>query len=385
MDILEKIHTAGLKLLEPLDLPTLYEAIAYEAVKLVRGDEGRVLLRIDGEFQLAYGFPEIAKHVKVRKRGFAYRSFTKNEAFIVDMSEHPTVHKELSQRGIKSILFIPLSYKKEALGVLVVQSYRNKKFTDKEMRILQLFGSIASMAIRRTQHYEEVQRALEIRDLFISMASHELRTPLTSIMGYSELLKYKLESEDGVAKVWANELVNEVMRLNLLVKELLEVNRIKSGSLEFNYKEASISAIVSRAVKTVEFGYPDKKIIFENKIGSDDRVGGGVGGLSQELSNILENAAKYSPEQKEIKLTIARKDQKLKIIVKDRGIGIPESDIAEIFKGYARGGNHNREGLGLGLFLAKSIIEKHNGNISVRSKLNKGTTVEISLPQIKYG
>jgi signal transduction histidine kinase len=382
MDTLEKIYKAGLELLDPLDLPTLYEAIAYEAVKLVGGDEGRILLREGGEFKLAYGFPEIARHVNVRKKGFAYESYTKNKAFIIDMSDYPNVHQDLSKRGIKSILFIPLSYKKETLGVLVVQSFEDKKFSEKELDILKLFGSLASQAIRRTQLFDEVKKALDTRDMFISMASHELRTPLTTISGYVQLLHLKIKSEDGISKIWMDELSKEVQRLSQLVTELLAINRIKAGTLQYNYKESNINEIIDRSIKTIEFGHPDKKIILDNRLGNDDVVIGDYDKLLQVLNNILENAAKYTPQGKEIKLTLCHRNNQLRIIIKDKGIGIPEEELPDIFKGYVQGKNHNREGLGLGLFLAKSIIDKHKGDIIVRSKEKKGTTVEIRLPKV---
>ncbi len=383
MDILEKIYKAGLELLEPLDMPTLYEAIAYGAVKLVQGDEGRILLREDGEFKLAYGFPEIAKNLRVRKKGWAYNSFTKNKAFIIDLTQYPAVHIGLHKRGVKSVLFIPLSYKKEALGVLVVQSYEEKKFSERELDILKLFGSLASQAIRRTQLYDEVKKALDTRDMFISMASHELRTPLTTISGYVQLLQLKIKEGDGNTKIWMNELTNEVQRMTILIKELLEINRIKTGNLQYIYKESRITDICSRAVKTIEFGYPEKKVILDNKLGPDDVVIGDYDKLLQVLSNILENAAKYSPSGKEIKVILTQRNNQLRIIVKDSGIGIPSKTLPDIFKGYVQGENHTREGLGLGLFLAKSIIEKHKGDIIVRSKEKKGTTVEIRLPKVK--
>lgn len=382
MDTLEKIYTAGLKLLEPLDLPTLYETIAYEAVKLVKGDEGRILLREDGEFKLAYGFPEIAKNVIVRKKGFAYQSFTKKKAFLVNMADHPNVHQELIQRGIKSILFIPLSYKKEALGVLVVQSYTDKKFSNRELDILKLFGSLASLAIRRAQSYEDVKRALETRDMFISMAAHELRTPITTISGYAQLLQSKIKTESGVTKVWMDGLAQEVERLTLLIKELLEINRIKAGTLNYNYKESSIKEIVDRAVKTIEFVDPTKKVTLINKLPGNSLVVGDYDKLIQVLSNVLDNAAKFSPTHKEIRLVLTERNNQFRIIVKDKGIGIPKSELEHIFKGYVQGKNHTREGLGLGLFLAKSIVDQHKGDIIVRSKEKKGTVVEIRLPKV---
>jgi signal transduction histidine kinase len=298
------------------------------------------------------------------------------------MSKYPLVHKDLSKRGVRSILFIPLAYKKETLGVLVVQSYTDKKFSDRELDVLKLFGSLASQAIRRTQIYDELKKALDTRDMFISMASHELRTPLTTISGYVQLLQLKVKEDSGISKVWMNELSKEVDRLSQLVKELLAINRIRAGTLQYTYKESRIQEIVDRSVKTIEFGYPDKKIVLENKLKRDDVVIGDYDKLLQVMNNILENAAKYTPQGKEIKLTLCERNNQLRIIVKDKGIGIPQKDLPDIFKGYVQGKNHTREGLGLGLFLAKSIIDKHNGDIIVKSKERKGTTVEIRLPKV---
>lgn len=365
--VIDRIYKSSLKFLESLNHNETLITAVDEAVKLVDGEYGSIFLKTQKKLTRAYASQPV-QQAKVGES--AYQCFSKAKPVLI------------AGKGLKpSAIYIPLTNKKKAIGVLEIYSKKNQQFLISQMQILELFSAIASLAIRKTQLYDEAKDALEIRDMFISMASHELRTPITTISGYAQLLQSRIKPDQGVTKIWVDELAKEVHRLILLVKELLEINRIKSGNLQFNYKEASMTKIIDRAVKAAEFANPTKKVVLENNLGSDDVVIGDFDKLLQALNNILENAAKYSPNGKTINLILSRKNKHLKIVVKDRGIGITEKELPNIFSGYARGGNHNREGLGLGLFLAKSIIDKHLGSIKIKSTENKGTVVEILLPK----
>lgn len=382
--VIEKIYKSSLKFLEPLDAEETLSTIVGEAVKLVEGDYGSILLMHNKELIRVYASNDIAYQTKIRRNGNTYTCFRTGKPVLDTIKKMQLAHPELRDAGIISTIFIPLTNKSKSIGVLTVNSKKNQEFSVYETHILQLFGSMASLAIRKTQLYDEIKKALEMRDMFISMASHELRTPITTISGYVQLLQSKMKNEGGVTKMWMDELGRELERLTLLVKELLEINRIKAGNLQYNFKESNITDIVNRAVRTVEFGHPGKKIILTNKLEDKDSVIGDYDKLLQVINNILENAAKYSGDADEIRMTLSKKNNQFRITVKDRGIGIPENELPDIFKGYVQGKNHNREGLGLGLFLTKSIIEKHLGHISIKSVENKGTTVEVLLPQSKF-
>lgn len=381
--IIEKIYKASLKFLEPLDTDAAFSTIVDEAVRLVDGDYGSVLLEHNYELVRVYASSEIAFKTQIRKNGNTYRCFKTGKPVLDTIKGMQEAHPELKEAGIRSTIFIPLKSKGRSIGVMTVNSKKNRQFSLYEMHILQLFGSMASLAIRKTQLYDETKRALETRDMFISMASHELRTPLTTINGYFQLLQTKTGGKKEISNIWMEELGKELERLTLLVKELLEINRIKSGNLQYNFKESNINEIVNRAVKTVEFGYPNKKIIIYNKTSSEDTVIGDYDKLLQAISNILENAAKYSGNSSQIRMSITKKTNQLKIVVRDKGIGIPENELPNIFKGYSQGKNHNREGLGLGLFLAKNIVDKHLGTIKIASAENKGTVVVLTLPRVR--
>lgn len=381
--IIEGIYKASLKFLEPLNAKDTLSTIVHEAVKLVDGDYGSILLMHNKELVRVYASAAIAYQTKIRPNGNTYTCFRTGKPVLDSIKKMQEAHPELKSAGICSTIFIPLTNKGKSMGVLTVNSKKNKEFSYYQLHILQLFGSMASLAIRKTQLYDEIKKALDVRDMFISMASHELRTPITTISGYVQLLQTKMKNEKGITKLWMDELGRELERLTLLVKELLEINRIKSGNFNYNFKESNITDIVNRAVRTVEFGHPENRIILENKLGKDDVVIGDYDKLLQVVNNILENAAKYSRDDKEIKMILSKRSNQVRIIVRDKGIGIPPKELPDIFKGYVQGKNHNREGLGLGLFLTKNIIDKHQGSIKIKSVENKGTVVEILLPKFK--
>lgn len=381
--VIEKIYKASLKFLEVLTPKETLATIVSEGAKLIDGEHGSIFLLHDKELVRVYSSSSLAYGVEIRKNGHTYTCFNTCKPIIHSNRNLKRARSRLEDSGIRSTIFIPLTNKGRSIGVLTVNSKMNKEFSQYELNTLQLFGAMASLAIRKTQLYDEIKKALDMRDMFISMASHELRTPITTINGYVQLLQIKMRDHQGVSKIWLDELAKELDRLTLLIKELLEINRIKSGNLHYVFKESNISEIVDRAVKTVEFGYPGKKIVLENKLGRDDVVIGDYDKLLQVINNILENAAKYSYRDNKIKMILSKKNNQLRIVIKDKGIGIPEKELPDIFKGYIQGKNHTREGLGMGLFLTKSIIDKHLGSIKIKSAENRGTTVEIVLPKVK--
>lgn len=382
---LDRIYKAGLKFLEPLTPEQTYATIAEEAVKLVNGSAGSIMLRTNHGLERVYSSDPAIATVKARKKGFAYTAFIKRKALVVHVEEMAKVHPEVSYSGVKSVIFIPLSYRNQSIGVLHVRSPKDDYFSQKELDILKLFGSYASLAIRKTQLYNETKKALETRDLFISMAAHELKTPLTSIHGYIQLLHGKLVGKNTVEARWVERLSWESFRLTQLVKELLEIERIKTGQLVYILKECYLEEVIKRTLENFRLSYPERKIIFSDEIEQGkDMVIGDFDKLLQVLGNIVENAIKFSSADSVVKIFLKVKNTDFIILIKDEGIGIAKKDLKNIFESYYRASSdQSKEGMGLGLYLAKEIIERHHGEINIKSKVNKGTTVEIKLPKAK--
>lgn len=379
--ILEKIYQSALKFLEPLKSEEIYSRIVKEAVALVSADYGSLILDQKGDLVRVYSSSPTAKISIIRKQGYTYESFSSSQAFVVQEDELKRVHPEIVKMGIKSNLFIPLSYKGKSLGVLIVNSSKTKRFSNRELNILKLFGSLASLALRKTELYNEAQKALEIRDFFISMAAHELRTPLTSVNGYIQLLKNRYPSESSTEGKWIHQLWRESIRLTNLVHELLEVNKIKQGKLQFIWKECDLCEILKRALDNFKFTHPERKIIIKNcTAGKKCLVIGDYDKLIQLIINLVDNSAKFSQPDSLIMITLKKKKKEYLIEVIDQGVGISQNDIGRVFEGFYKGSNNLKEGMGLGLYLAKDIITKHHGSVNISSQENKGTKVELRLP-----
>jgi signal transduction histidine kinase len=388
-EILEKINRSALKFLEPLSLKDVYRVIVREAIKLVHGKDGLILLNHDGLLKSVYASSKAAAIVKPRKRGYAYTCFKKRSpilihTFKIDDEDFIKSHPELKRNRVKSAVFIPLSYRRKAIGVLSIRSDKEEHFTERELNILTIFGSMASLAIRKVQLHTEIQQALRTRDLFLSMAAHELKTPLTTISGYIQLLQNKLRDTTTSEGRWVHELSIETRRLVNLVNELLQINTIKSGKLQYSWKECSLRDIIRQAIASYRFAYPNRLVFFEDqlKVGTDTVVGD-MDKLKQVFDNLLGNAGKYSGLDSPIEISLSGKPEKFIIQVQDRGIGIPRKDLPHVFDEFYKVENkdHIVEGMGLGLFLVKTMILQHHGSISIDSKRNIGTKVTIELPR----
>lgn len=383
--ILEKIYQATLQFLVPLTPQETYAAIVREAIKLVGGDAGRIVLEEDGDFKVVYTSAPVAKLPKVvRKKGFVYTAFKNHKAFLLTVAQIAAVYPDIAKMGIQSAVLIPLSYRGKAIGVLAIESYRPGYFSTKELEILKVFGSMASLQIRNIQLYEETKKNLETRDLFISLAAHELRTPITTIFGYAQLLHNKIQGKDRPEFRWINALHAESYRLTLLVKDLLEINRIRTGKMQYLFRECPLKEAVKRAIDNFKFNYPDRVIIFEDELDrNEDLIVGDFDKLLQVLINLLDNAAKFSAPESKVQVILRPNQQNLVLQVKDQGTGITKKDLPKVFDGFYQGRGGAKEGMGLGLYLCKNIIEEHRGTIHMHSKLGKGTLVEVQLPKAK--
>lgn len=380
-EILEKVYKASIKLLVPATIDETYKSIVDEAVKLVGGKYGSIFLEKEGALTRIYTtYPDLYK-IKIRKNGLTYKVFNTNEPIVENISNISRVHPLMSKTGAKSDILIPLSYQNKAIGVLTILSNSTQEFTFRDLIILKMFGPLATLAIIKTQYYEETRMALETRDLFISMASHELKTPLTTVYAYMQLMQKKMESGETLKTTWVNTLLKETKRLTDLVNELLQVNQIQKGTLQFQMKKVNVVSVVKDAVNDFMITNPDRVVKINNKIqNGKSSVLGDSNKIFQVIINLLNNAAKHSNKQSVIAVFLDRKENNLMIRIRDQGTGIPKKDLPKLFDQFYRGNNHNKEGMGLGLYLTKRIVDEHEGSIYIASKVKKGTTVKIILP-----
>lgn len=383
---LEKIQKSLLKFLQPLSSEEVYAEIIKEGAGLLEAQDGSLVLEKEGEFKLVYSSLLLPTELKVRRNGAISEILQGGKIAIKNTRGSETIFSRLKKTGIKSNIFVPLLYKGKASGVLVIHSIKEGEASLKDLETLRLFATFASLVIRKTQLYEETKKALELRDLFISMAAHELRTPITTIHGYVQLLNSKMADTNTNEARWVKELHAESLRLISLVHELLETNRIKTGQFHFYWKECNLREIIERAVNNFKFNHPQRKLLFKDEISTKiPLIIGDFDKLIQVITNLLDNAAKFSSQDTAINLTLKSRAAYFILQIKDSGVGIDKKDLPKIFDGYYKGEiSSTKKGMGLGLFITKSILEEHRGSIDVRSRLNKGTAVEVRIPKTNF-
>lgn len=237
---------------------------------------------------------------------------------------------------------------------------------------------------------EQAQEAIRSRDEFLSIASHELKTPLTTIIlriqsTLDSILNQSLAKFSGEKLVASLNIAHDqTRRLQNLIKDLLNFSLITTGKLELELKEDDLSELVKSVVN--RFGDHLTLAGCSLKLESGDEIRGlwDQVRLDQAISNLLTNAIKYG-EGTPIEIIVKKDGDKARITFADNGIGIDPKLQKTIFERFKRGTTDGKfQGLGVGLFIVKQIVEAHGGKVFVKSKLGKGSRFTIELPIRKH-
>jgi PAS domain S-box-containing protein len=229
---------------------------------------------------------------------------------------------------------------------------------------------------------QEIKEQEQQKDLFISMASHELKTPLTSIKGYVQILQsIQANVEKAFLEKSLGIIHKQVNKLTQLIAELLDVSKIKSVGLDFNMEQFEMSGLIGEVVTEIKHINPQYEISFEGcekmyVFADRNRIG-------QVLINFLNNAVKYSPQSKLVKVYCKLHGNRVRISIKDSGIGIDKKDQENIFQRFYRVEGRSEKtfpGFGIGLFISAEIVKRHGGIIQLESELGKGSVFSFEIP-----
>jgi signal transduction histidine kinase len=232
-----------------------------------------------------------------------------------------------------------------------------------------------------------VSHELELSNMksdFVSTVSHEFKSPLSSIRQLAEMLQSgRVPSEDR-RRQYYDVLVEQSERLTLLIDNILDFAKIEEGRKEFNFETVDTGPLLLEIVSTIQDSIRHKDFVINAEIEKNlPSVKMDKAAMTQAITNLADNAIKYSGEAKNILVRAFVENQYLIITVKDFGIGIRKEEIDKVFERFYRGGDamtRTVKGSGLGLTLVKQIVAVHNGNVNVESKPGQGSTFSIRLP-----
>lgn len=295
-------------------------------------------------------------------------------ALIVDISERVAAEKVIHDLNISL---------EERIEKRTNQLYKSVE------KLKKLNANLKEEIKRRIEAENKIKSALqkeielnELKTKFLSLVSHEFKTPLSGILTSTVLVgKYKETNQQRKRERHLKTITDKVNYLNTIINDFLSVERIDSGKVKYNFTNFMLSKVVNEAIYNAnmllkigqKINYPDD--IDEYVISQDEKV------LELILSNLINNAIKYSPPNSTINLEFIVSDKHLTFKVIDEGIGIPKKDQKHIFERYFRAENALLDqGTGIGLNIVKGHIENLGGNITFTSKENKGSTFMVDLP-----
>jgi signal transduction histidine kinase len=235
--------------------------------------------------------------------------------------------------------------------------------------------------------YRNISREMNLARLksdFVANVSHELRTPLALIRLYAETLELGRLTAPEKYQEYFRIIREESERLTALINNILDFSRIEAGRKEYDFKETDLAELVRSTLDSYRFQIEQNGFAFEENIASNippirvDREA-----IARSLLNLVNNALKYSKDQKFIGVSLYRANGSVKLEVRDRGIGIPSNEQDRIFEKFYRCGDplvHNVKGSGLGLSLVRHIARAHGGDVSVESVPQGGSKFTIALP-----
>jgi signal transduction histidine kinase len=307
-----------------------------------------------------------------------------------DMADpaHPE-EESFFELGLRCRVVVPLLSGAEAIGMLSIVRAEPDSFEEQEVELLTLLGRFLGATVQNIRAYEaeretveELRRLSALRADFVSLVSHELRSPMASLIGSAQTLRERWrELGPDQRESFLGLIAHETSRLAALVEDVLDTSRIEAGTFSYTFGDVDVVALVRAAAAAAESGQ-DEVAVRADVTGTLPTVRGDADRLRQVVSNLIDNAVKYSPAGGEVRVATRAENGRVEVAVSDRGPGIPSEQQRLIFEKFGRAklGDKTKPGTGLGLYIARSIAEAHGGGLAVESVPDHGATFTLNLP-----
>ncbi len=295
--------------------------------------------------------------------------------------EHKRINLTL---GFRSCVVVPMIVQGKTIGTLslLMMAESNRRFGPADVETAEKVAERAAIAVDISRRFREARQAVKSREDLLYMVSHDLRTPLNNAFLRVDLLLRALPSENSKARTNLESIKKSQEQMKHLLRDLLDVSAIDSGTLSvapqrWDANRLLVDAFESQRILAAEGPHRLQAELLASAVfvvADKERV-------LQVFSNLVGNAFKHTPRDESITLRGRREGKEVRFSVADTGSGIPRDQVGKIFRQYWQGNRGaDQKGVGLGLFIAKALVEAHGGRIWVESEVGKGSTFHFTLP-----
>lgn len=392
------------KLISTTDLRKLLQVISSEISETLKSEQASFFIYSDSGHYVSAGtrgHKQLPKADALMVNDYIHEA---GEAIIVlGITDIPqSVRRMMISHRLSVIL--PLEKNESIIGYLCLGDHRSSRYTGKDIKVLETVADALVVAVQNALSIQEIRdlndslqqriaeatkelrasnsqlkKLDEAKDEFISMASHQLRTPLTSVKGYiSMVLEGDVGKVTGEQRKMLHEAFNSSERMVHLINDFLNVSRLQTGKFTIEARPVNLAKLVEQELDSLQTSVASRGMKFAYKMPKNfPEVNVDESKISQVIMNFADNAMYYSRENSTINVKLAVDSDEIVFTVKDTGIGVPKEDQARLFTKFYRASNartQRPDGTGVGLFLAKKVVDAHGGQIIFESVENKGST-----------
>lgn len=309
-------------------------------------------------------------------------SFTEEELMKVALG--PEHHEMILLLGPRSYMVVPLIARGRTLGAMTfTMSESGRQHTEDDLALAEELAHRAAIALDNARLYQAAQAAIRARDEFLSVAAHELKTPMTSLRGFAQLLLRKMEQGQALDIDRLQRILRTIdeqsNKLTHLIEQLLDISRIEAGRLALERQESDLPPLIEHVVRGIQAISTHHTLQVE----SEPHLLAWVDPLrlEQVLTNLINNAIKYSPIGGKVNIALQQKGKRFRLSVTDQGGGVPAEHQAHIFERFYQAHDEGAMGgMGLGLYITRQIVELHGGQIWLEQPPAGGSRFVLELP-----
>ncbi len=405
--LLDLINSLSNKFRTMLNLDTIYQTVPLSVCEELGYDNAIVFSLQENQLSLeSYYLKEKQEDIEI------------NKPILINREEYPVFYNKLLETGEPLILtdnkqltgilsnlihspacVAPIKNQNKIIGIIIVDNaIQQEEISENDIERLMAFNTMLGLSIDNTTLYaivkerlEDLQKAnMELKELdklksnFLSTATHELRTPMVTIKGYIDyMLRGSMGELNEKQKRALRVMYRSGERLIRLINDMLDLAKITTGRMQMDFKPIQLNDVAELSILTLYNLAEEKQIHIESQLDKLPLIKADADKLEQVFINIISNAIKFTPEGGEILIITRNRRERVETSISDTGIGMTEEDIESVFDEFTQFGKSKKgqeKGTGLGMAITKKIIQAHKGKISVKSKLNEGTTFTFFLP-----